>query len=427
MGLSYGLGAYCFWYRNTTRASPHDLSFAITPSYPHPRRSQPISRSPRSRFPLEIVLAIIEHAQFDDSLQVDRSLLRACSLVCTEWSTAAQKLLFRNVILRSSSDYASLQMAVDSTTAKGRVLGDAIRHLRVILDHNQPLGLSERLFAEAVLLCPNLRELNLSLFGSASPGRDIIGSPSYLRMRRPAPSFDEGTLALLRCGPQISRLQFTNWSDNQLSLTQLLSVWPMLASLSIGGTAPELPPIASEPFPCALAELNMNFQHPPSLDFMDWLLHNSTETLRVVGLEQDPSTRFLEYLVDMHGSKLESVSLPSCSHDQARALHRCSALRQLIVESPLATPLCYRNPSHCLEHMALGLNRMTPLQGVMDSIKSQHSLKAVTVHLWGGEEHSSFSSLKIACAYRGIPIRVTRDIRVFRRMLRGDLIQDTEC
>lgn len=359
----------------------------------------------------------MEFGYYDALLNVDRALLSACSLVCTEWSTLAQKLLFRHVHIRSPLDYASFQAAVDPATVKGSILSHAVVRLRVVLDHNHPSALSEQMFADAVVLCPNLYELDLSLYGSASPGSDLVGSPSYLRMRRPAPSFDETTLALLRCGPRISSLQFNNWSENQLSLSQLLDVWPTLRCLSIGGNPPELPQTAPAPFPCALSELHLNFQSLPSLEFMDWLLRESMDTLRIVGFAQEPSFRFLESIVERHGHKLESISLPGCSQAQGVLIHRCPRLRQLAVEGPMSTPGCFRRPPEGLEHIALSINRMTPLQGVLETIKSQRTLKTVTVHLLAGQAHASFPSLAMACARLGLSLRVTKDITVFRRMI----------
>ncbi|KAK0466258.1 uncharacterized protein EV420DRAFT_1710288 [Desarmillaria tabescens] len=393
------------------RVLEHDISFDIALAQSsRSSRTTPapyMSRPPKSRMPLEIVMTIMEMAFYDETFDIDYSLLKACSLVCREWSAAAQRLLFHNVTLRTQSACLSFQSAVDPITEQGRMLGEAVVRMRVILDHNQPFGIAEQSFAQAVVLCPNLFELNLALYGSVSPGKDIIGSPDSLRMRRPAPSFDESTLSLLRCGPSISALQFSNWSENSHSISQLLSVWPSLKSLALSGNAPELPSDTLSPFPY----------------FMDWLLHHSVGSLRVLGIAQEPSMQLLEYFVDTYGNTLESVSLPVCWQDTARSLHRCPHLRQISVERPLVSPLLFKKVSERLEHIAFGLNKMTALQSVIETVKTQKSLKAVTVHLWGGEQHPLFPSLQMACAYRGLELRITPDIRVFRTWMRGDPIE----
>ncbi|KAK0199138.1 hypothetical protein F5146DRAFT_1100546 [Armillaria mellea] len=342
-----------------------------------------MSRPPKSRMPLEIVMTIMEMAFYDETFDIDyfppQGLL-----------SPAQKLLFHNVTLRTQPACLSFQRAVDPTVVR----------MRVILDHNQPFGIPEQSFAQAFVLCPNLFELNLALYGSVSPGRDIIGSPDSLRMRRPAPSFDESTLSLLQCATSVS---------------QLLSVWPSLKSLVLSGNAPELSSDELPPFPCALHEFHMNFQAFPSLDFMDWLLHHSVGSLRVLGISQEPSMQLLDYFVDTHWKH-------SGIHT-ARSLHRCPRLRQISVERPLVSPLLFKKVSQRLEHIAFGLNKMTALQSVIEAVKTQKSLKAVTVHLWGGEQHPLFPSLQMACAYRGLELRITPNIRVFRTWMRGDPIE----
>jgi len=243
-------------------------------------------------------------------------------------------------------------------------------------------------------------------------------------MQRPAPSFNEATLDLLRSSPRISALEFSNWSENRHSITQLLDVWPTLRSLAISGTPPVLPSVSSVPFRCSLTEFRMNFQTSPSIDFMKWMLHNSVDTLRVLEFAREPSLELLEYLVDSHGSTLHSLALPSCSsHEYARAVQKCRHLRELRMENAWVSPLVYRQLPDTLQHIAFGLDRDTALQPVLDIVKSRPSLRAVTVQLWdGGEHHPQFAVLKIACAYRGVDLRMTKDIHMFRSMARGDPI-----
>lgn len=389
------------------------------PTYRSPRvRIVPTTAADAVHMPMELVLAILEAAYYDNDLQPNDKLLKDCALVCRDWSTPAQRLLFRSVSLRTHTAYLAFQDAVDRSTERGCMLGDSVVRMRAVLDHNQPYRLSPRSFAHAVTLCPNLYELNIALYGCGDPGQDIIGAPDVSRMRRPAPSFDEETLTLLKSGPKITALQFSNWSENQQSITQLLDVWPTLKSLVVSGTPPQLPSVSSAPFPCALDELRMNFQSPPSIDFMKWLLHNSTDTLRILELEREPSSEMLDYLVDAHGATLQSLALPACgSHEHALAVQKCQQLREIKIENPWASPMVYRKLPDVLQHVALGLDRDTALQPVLDTIKSRGSLRVVTVHIWaGGEHHPQLPALKIACAYAGIDLRMTRDIRVFRAM-----------
>ncbi|KAG5638027.1 hypothetical protein H0H81_002228 [Sphagnurus paluster] len=372
-----------------------------------------------STLPLEIVLSIIEAAAYSDT-SPDVALLRCCSLVCRAWSTPAQKLLFTSVSLRSESAYISFRHAVDRSTEHGRLLGDAVVRLRVIVDHNQPLGLSQRSFAQAVTMCPNLFELNIALYGRATPGD--VGMSDMGRMRRPAPSFDDDTLTLLRSGPMITALQFSNWSENQHSTTQLLDIWPTLRSLTISGTPPQPPSPFIEPFQCSLEELRMNFQSPPSFDFINWLLHNSSNTLRVLEIEREPSVQVLNQLVDTHGATLHSLSLPSCHlPEYAQAIQKCSQLRELRFENPMISAKLWKALPETLEHIALGVNVNTSVQPLVDVIRKSETLRAVTIHATNrGDQHPLFPVLKMVSTYQGLSMKVVQDSRIFRSHMRGD-------
>ena len=368
--------------------------------------------------PLEIIMTILELVYHNDNSQIDIEMLNSCSLVCRAWSAPAQKLLFRYVTLQNQKVLESFVDTIDRSTQRGCLLGDAVKHLHIIMDHNQPLGIHQHSFALTVSLCPNLMGLSLSLYGYVAPGKDIIGAPNQLRMRRPAPLFDEQTIQLLTSGPEITALEFNNWSENEQTTIQLLRVWPTLTNLSISGTAPQVAATPSDPLPCALEHLRLNFQTPPSNDYMRWLLHGSSETLRVLEFDREPSVHLLEYLLNSHGSTLRSLSLPSLSsREQASAIQKCFQLRELRTERPSVLPFLHRKLPESLEHMAFGIDGDSALHGVLEAVNNRTSLKTVTVHIWpGGESHRQLSRLKIGCAWRGVDLTITSNIRLFRVM-----------
>ncbi|KAL6307797.1 hypothetical protein BKA93DRAFT_57624 [Sparassis latifolia] len=394
----------------------HDLTSDLTTTYP-PRK--PVLRRAKHvvHVPIEIVMNILEVAYDEDDLQANLGLFANCSQVCRDWSFLSQKLLFRQVTLHSQTAYISFQQAVERSTARGRMLGDTVVRMHVVLDHNQPYRISERSFAWAVTLCPNLRELDLALYGQGSGVQDVVCSADVPRMQRPAPAFDDHTVAILRSGPRISSLQFSNWSDNSSSLPQLLDIWPSLKSLSISGTPPKLPSGSAASFSCTLEELRMNFQTSPSADFMKWLLHNSESTLRSLRFDRMPSPDLFEYLVSEHGPTLQSLSLPACAAQESVSLQQCQALRELRIESAWSPSVVHRSLPCTLEHIAIGVDMDTSLQPVLQNIKRSGVMKSVTVHIWhGGERHPLLPSLRIACALRGVELKITRDIRTFRAM-----------
>jgi len=366
---------------------------------------------------------ILETAYDDGEPRSNICLYTNCALVCKDWSVIAQKLLFRNVCLRSQTAYIAFQNAVDRSTPRGRMLGDAVQEMQVTMDHNQPYRLCHRSFARAVTLCPNLLQLSIALYGKPGPGEDLVGEPSIDRLKRSAPSFDDSTLAILRTGPSIRSLHFSNWSDNSSTLAQLLNIWPSLKSLVISGTPPRLSSTSPAPFACALEELRMNFQSEPSVDFMKWLLHNSRESLRVLELERDPSPELLEHLLREHAPTLESLALPTCGgHEGVASILQCAALRELRVEGGWTPQGLFSSLPESVQHIAFGVDMDTSLQPVLRTIKKSDALRVVTAHMWhGGERHPHLNALKIACARQGVDLRFTRNVRDFRAINRGVL------
>jgi len=397
----------------------------VKPSHQAPNgRSQP-SCTTLTEMPLELILSIIELACADGNRDRNIPLLMACCLVCKTWSATVQKILFTEVTLRSQSSFQSFIKAVDRTTPRGRMLGDSVKRMRVVLDHNQPSSLHHHSFALAVTCCPNLFHLDISLYGCAEPGKDVVGVPNVSRLRRLAPCFDDQTISLLKSGPKIDSLHFNNWSENQQSIYQLLDIWPSLQFLSIGGTTP-LPQTNLPPFPSTLQRLSLRFQNTPSVEFMRWLLHNSTTSLRSLHCDRDPCVDALEYLMCTFGSQLESISMPSlASPECADMISGCSRLRRLHTERPSLPVTFYKNLPSGLEHISLSIDHDTQINAIIDYIMAKDTLRTLHVFLWNsGRTHPLLSPLRIACTYRGIELTMTDDLCLFRADLRnvGDLL-----
>ncbi|KAJ2917836.1 hypothetical protein MD484_g2559, partial [Candolleomyces efflorescens] len=399
--------------RKLTDVPIHALARDFIPC-PAPRSppAPPRSSKPPVHMPLELVLAIIEAADGPETI----ALLKACSLVCRAWSVPVQKLLFRSVTLRTDTAYASFKAAVGAGTPHSRVLAAAIRHLRVVVDYSQPSYLHQRAFAHAVTMCPNLQELDVALYGFADSlsGAEALGTADSSRFRRRAPSFDDETLEMLRSGPSIQSLSFSNWSENQECVFQLLDLWPSLRSLSMSGTCPHLlPSSSSTPFPGSLESLRINFQTPPSIEFMSWLLHQSqtTGSLRSLTFDRDPCPDLFDHFLDAFGPSLQSLSTPNFPCNTARTVESCcDNLETLRMDRPQLNPLAYKSVPKTIKHLVIGIDRDTPLQPVIDVVKGRPTLEEVTVRMWnGGEAHRLLPALKIACAYRGVDLRVTKD------------------
>lgn len=406
------------------KPSVHDVAFDL--ELPNSCSSTAVSATTASHnspatvhMPLELILLIIEASY--DHRHPDISLLQSCSLVCREWSLAVQKLLFRSVNLQTQQAFESFRNAVDPSTARGTALGAVVRQLRAVVDYSQPSNLHQHALGLAVNLCPNLQELDLSIYGYAEPGDDQLeASENPPRLRRRAPCFDGRTISLLRAGPQLKSLSFSNWSENQECIFQLLEVWPSLRALSLTGTSPHIPSINGPlPFSGSLEDLRINFQSPPSMEFMSWLLHHSTGSLRSVVLERDPCPDLVDFIMDSFASSLRSLSIPNCSSpDLARRLEQCKTLNFLRMDQPQSNPIVYKALPASINHLAFGIDRDTPLLPVIDLVKSRSALEAVTIRLWnGGDCHRLLPSLKIACAYRGVELMMAKDASQYEMML----------
>lgn len=373
--------------------------------------------------PTELVLAIMEAAYYDAEHQVDTDFLSTCALVCKDWSLSAQKLLFRSVHLQNQASFKSFVRALDTASPRGNILANAVLRLKITLDHSQPTGLSQESLASAVIMCPNVYELNLSVFGCGVPGQDIVGSPNALRMARKAPSWDPATLVQLRSATTIKSLQFHNWSDNSTSLVQLLELWPRLQSVSISGMPPELP-ASLGPFAANLHEVQLNFQTAPTADFLEWMLHQSTDSLRVLRLEREAPADLVDFLLERYGSGLASLYLPgnlkgSNSGVSAKQLQeRCPKLKEFSIESSSTSLSLLKALPEGLEHVAFSIDDQTSLLPALEVVKKRKHLRGVSVQLWhGGEENPQMPSLHMACALRGIEIRTTKEVRVFRTLV----------
>jgi hypothetical protein len=149
---------------------------------------------------------------------------------------------------------------------------------------------------------------------------------------------------------------------------------------------------------------------------MKWLLHNSADSLRQLGFERDPSFEALEFLVDAYGPQLQYLSLPAFgAPDLVFLISKCRNLREIRIENPACPSGFYKQLPEGIENLAFGLDRDTPLNVIIDVIRKRDMVKTITVSLWeSGHSHPLLSPLKMVCAYRGIGLSITTDLRVFR-------------
>lgn len=302
--------------------------------------------------------------------------------------------------------------AVSQGTPRSRMLSETVQYLRLVLDAKQPRGIPCNAFAHAVARCPNLAELSLAVYDDSSKSD---ASPTQEPSKPASPLFSDETLSLLRTGPRVAALRFDNWSSNAHALAQLLEAFPALSALSVSGTAPALPSHAL-PAPRALHSLRLNFQTSPSLEFVKWLVQDSS--LRALEFARMPDCESLMHLLLEHCGSLESLALPSCAAaDYVLALAQCTSLRELRIEDLWTAPNVRLQLPPSLECIAFALDKRSALGPVVDAVKKSASLSRVAMHVWAeGAQHSLLPDLRIACAMQGVELDVVQGIHEFRAL-----------
>ncbi|KIP11105.1 hypothetical protein PHLGIDRAFT_156096 [Phlebiopsis gigantea 11061_1 CR5-6] len=366
--------------------------------------------------PAEIVLSILDAVQVVAAPDESNRTLASCVLVCKDWSSAAQKILFRRVSLKSMPALEGFTRAVTATTPRGRMLANTVEAFECIIDAKQPRGITQLAFAHAVLQCPRLAELSLAVYGDISAASSSPrGEQRCTKASSSALLFDDEILSLLQTGPSITALRFDNWSDNAYALSQLLEAFPSITSLNIGGTAPVLSSPTPAP-PSALTQLRMRFHTSPSTEFMQWLLRSAESRLRVLEFKTPSAPQLLEDLLVEHCSTLESLALPSCaSLECTTALASCTRLRALRLEDLWTASNAQHALPPALEHLAFTVDGTSALGPVIAAVEHSPSLRALTMHVWdAGARHPQLASLKMACAVQGVACAAAGSIQAFR-------------
>ncbi len=114
------------------------------------------------RLPIELWIDILRDAQYDDLMPSYKSL-KGYALVCRAWRPHAQRLLFTRVALPQGANHCrvflrSIASTVDAEHAT--MLTASIHTLSMTLDHQE-------IYADVVEMCPNVRELRLTLYHAA--------------------------------------------------------------------------------------------------------------------------------------------------------------------------------------------------------------------------------------------------------------------
>ncbi|EIW56545.1 uncharacterized protein TRAVEDRAFT_65718 [Trametes versicolor FP-101664 SS1] len=278
--------------------------------------------------PTELVIAILEEAQYEDLLPRYKWLKRY-SRVCHAWRAPAQRLLFSHVaLLRGAAQCKAFKDAVTDLSSADPAhldyLRESVKTLAMAVDHQE-------VYAEVIELCPNLRELHLSLYHA---------------------SFRPDVLARLVRGPRVEAIRVKTY--HLWPLVQLLSVYGTVQYLEIDFNSvreefaeePDLLPPLTQ-----LRELRYFDQLHRTHPLVKWTLSGpSQKTLEV--LELRCSGIQLEMLAGV-GPRLRSLAIAGLGgNDDVAAV--APALEELVVLAsfPITVSLVQRFPAS-LVHLAI--------------------------------------------------------------------------
>lgn len=343
-------------------------------------------------FIFELVLAIVEQSFFNEDLQPDYAALRNWALVCKSIAFDAQRLLFRDVRLRSAEGLEAFVRATDTATARGCELGKYVCRLALHSDWDD--------FALALLRCPNLYELH------------VLFNQSYWRQ------LDATTLEALRArSSTIKALAVTAGENATLSdrttdayPLQLVAALPGVEFLSLHGV-PALTRSVSAPRPPRLYELCWNVAVPWSEDdsvtlaHIDWLLLNSANTLRVLrfGTAGTVSRAVFRALAQRVGRRLHSLTLERRADRHVQSIALFPALRELVlgwVNGEDIGGLFAACPA-AIQHLAIrGVNAFN-VRSLVDLARTSPDIRCISYF----HAECNINNLRAACRERGVVLR----------------------
>ncbi|KAJ7808044.1 hypothetical protein B0H13DRAFT_2386035 [Mycena leptocephala] len=329
----------------------------------------------------------------------DRFSLVACSLVCKAWSSCAQRLLFRRVVLRQTDrggtirdSFMSFLPAIDPTTERGQWLIDSI--VSLTLGHtSQRQTLKSRQLAFLLLKMPNLRELNVST------------------SRISCNSFDSETITYLRdFGPRIVALAV--FGDQRTHLTQqLVAAFPSIRILEIDHSTRQaisyLRPFGA-PLNLSLVSFKIYTMIVDDIGpCLDWLVGPSPDTNAPLQLfmHLPLSSAQLGDVLEAHGAHLRFL-LVSCFEAEVTSIAlACPKLERLhLTQFPSAKTLALIPRSITVLALRCGPYERVGFRQFLAALETFPNLKML---IWSEYRYTDLPvDLKRVCSQRGIELRM---------------------
>lgn len=280
---------------------------------------------------------------FDD---LDAQSLCSACLVCSSWTSTAQRVLVRKVKVRVTSP---LRHELVNATLGRSELASLVRSLFIEYTSSLPRVI------ESVRSFPSLRHLDLSF-----PGFSSIEDPYILTT---------GTSAE-------ARIESLRTANRAPVVVELIRAWPSLRFIDVTIRSPfkdELPPPAKNEF----YEIHWRVNVLADNDMRDffWAVAHSQDSLQILELVKLPPPDMFDQFLASY-SNIRSLRLAFCPEEYAPALSHLTRLEEFQlgeeVSDDILSNLC---PS--LEHLSV----FSPLSITFEAFLTSHPrLRRLTLH-----------------------------------------------
>ncbi|KAJ7458086.1 hypothetical protein FB451DRAFT_1563983 [Mycena latifolia] len=335
------------------------------------------------------------------------AVLARCSLVCKAWSSHAQRLLFRRVMLphnicrephlraTSRSSLPSFLEAIDPTTERGRWLAESVIGLTVRHTGRSPTS-DPTALATALLRTPNLRHLDVTTISC---------------------DFDDDTLARIaqECGPRITSLCILqdfapSAAQHTRIMHRLVAALPSVRLLEVTAHLTPALPAFDPPPRLALAAVKFNTALVQDVGpcLASLLAEDSPTKLQLLRHScTGPRPSVLGAVLPTHAADLRSLSLKSLESaaDPGASLALCTRLERLeLVRVPDAATLAYI-PRSITALAIAGAQDNESLAALAQQLAAGAlpHLKALTWSML--PPHMPLLGLQHVCEVRGIELR----------------------
>lgn len=340
--------------------------------------------------PLDVALRVI------DMVASNRATLKTCCLVNRAFSAYAQSLLFRSVKLEAYRIFKLYSQVIESSTERGRALGQLTRELSFICESDKYADHARLALRDIFKILPHLSNL------------------AHLEFHIRGCDFTPDQLGVLSCATSITSLHLHNFTKfGQTNVHDILASLPQVTKLRLDGSAFRIVP-GREPLKLVLSELHWHIDLDPSAHELKWLLGESSDlrALSIVSPHQNVSRslpeRLLPILLEYYGRNLHTLRLSDRIDSLDFVQSSCLILSELSLRFWPAPSVLATLPRG-LTHLSLARPDKTTanesaLRELMSSLGNLPHLQTLTWLTGDGVSPNERTEFRRFCDTRGIRI-----------------------